>query len=71
MTTRFKTVAIEDLIELPSRIQASSERAKKVADLLTNALNRMAESGWTLTTTYRGSDSTFFVFQGSDTVDSE
>lgn len=59
----FKALPIDDLLELPSKLQDRRARTQQVASLLTAKLNEYATKGWELVTTYRGSDLTIFVFR--------
>lgn len=64
MSMQYKALAIEQLIDPPSRLK--TERTAAVAELLTEALNRMANDGWTLSTTYRAASGTIFIFERCD-----
>ncbi|HCS51535.1 hypothetical protein [Rubinisphaera sp.] len=61
MAIQYKALAIEQLIDPPSRLK--SERTTALAGLLTDALNRMAADGWALSTTYRSASGTIFIFE--------
>ena len=71
MTCKYKAATIDQLIEVPTRLQNKRARAHEVAGLLTTTLNEMSKSGWDLVTTYHGADSTIFIFaQPAETEDS-
>ncbi|TWT86124.1 hypothetical protein Pla100_61690 [Neorhodopirellula pilleata] len=61
MDLRYKTLPIDQLIDVPSKLKP--ERSAIVAGLLDDALNRMAADGWRFCSTYRGAGQTLFIFE--------
>ena len=68
MPTKYLSIPLDELIEVPTRGMRSTERAGKIASLLTEKLNQMSEDGWCFVSSWKSASGTLFIFKSSATI---